>query len=106
MLALSELKRSGLEEVITAGIVLTGGASKIAGAQELAERVFKMPVRIGKPHHVSGLSDIINNPIYATSVGLLVYGLRQRQNQREVALSEPNMKSLWSRMKNWFQGNF
>ncbi len=49
-LALSELRRSGLEDSIAAGIVLTGGASKITGAQELAERVFKMPVRIGKPY--------------------------------------------------------
>lgn len=105
-LALNELRRSGLEESIAAGIVLTGGASKIAGAQELAERVFKLPVRIGKPQHISGLPDIINNPIYATSVGLLVYGFRQRQNQREVTLNQPSLKSLWSRMKNWFQGNF
>lgn len=105
-MALAELRRSGLEEVISAGIVLTGGASKIAGAQELAERVFKIPVRVGRPNHVTGLAEIINNPIYATGVGLLVYGLRQRQNQREVVISQPNLKSLWSRMKNWFQGNF
>ena len=91
---------------IPAGIVLTGGASKVAGAQELAERIFRMPVRIGKPNNVVGLSDIINNPIYATGVGLLVYGLRQRQSQREVILNQPSMKSLWSRMRSWFQGNF
>lgn len=105
-LALSELRRSGLENFIAAGIVLTGGASKIVGAQELAERVFKIPVRIGKPHNVTGLSDIIHNPIYATGVGLLVYGQKQRLSQREVVISQPNLKGLWSRMKNWFQGNF
>lgn len=105
-LALAELRRSGLEERISAGIVLTGGASKIAGAQELAERVFRIPVRVGRPNHVTGLSEIINNPIYATGVGLLVYGLRQRQNQRETVINQPSLKSLWSRMKNWFQGNF
>jgi cell division protein FtsA len=105
-LALGELRRSGLEDHLAAGIVLTGGASKIAGAQEIAERIFKIPVRIGKPHHVLGLADIINNPIYATGVGLLVYGMRQRGTQREVVLNQPNMKGLWSRMKNWFQGNF
>ena len=105
-LALSELRRSGLEDFIAAGIVLTGGASKIVGAQELAERIFKVPVRIGAPNHVTGLSDIIHNPVYATGVGLLMYGLRQRQNQREVVLNQPSIKSLWSRMKNWFQGNF
>lgn len=106
LLALTELRRSGLEDFISAGIVLTGGASKIVGAQELAERVFKMPVRIGKPYNVTGMSDIIHNPIYATGVGLLVYGLRQRINQREVVLKQPSIKSLWSRMKSWFQGNF
>lgn len=105
-LALAELRRSGLEDFIAAGIVLTGGASKVEGAQELAERIFKIPVRIGKPHSVTGLPDIIHNPIYATSVGLLVYGLKQRQNQSETVISQPSMKSLWSRMKNWFQGNF
>src|SRR5579862_1028709 len=83
-LAATELRRSGLEEYIAAGIVLTGGASKIVGAQEIAERIFKMPVRIGKPHHVTGMPDIINNPIYATGVGLLVYGHKQRHSQREV----------------------
>lgn len=105
-LALAELRRSGLEEQLAAGIVLTGGASKIQGAQELAERIFKIPVRIGKPHNVVGMPDVIQNPIYATSVGLLVYGMRQRQNQRDVVINQPNMKTLWSRMKNWFQGNF
>ncbi len=105
-LAYTELQRSGLAESMAAGIVLTGGASKVLGAQELAERIFKIPVRIGRPHNVSGLPDIIHNPIYATGVGLLVYGHRQRQNQRETVITQSNMKSLWSRMKNWFQGNF
>ena len=105
MLALAELQRSGLADLF-AGIVLTGGASKVVGAQELAERVFKIPVRIGKPECVSGMPDIIHNPIYATGVGLLVYGHKQRVNQREVVINQPGMKSLWSRMKNWFQGNF
>jgi cell division protein FtsA len=107
MLALNELRRSGLENFISAGIVLTGGASKVVGAQELAERVFKIPVRIGKPECVTGLPDIIHNPIYATGVGLLVYGQKQRANQRDVVISQPSsMKGLFSRMRNWFQGNF
>ena len=105
-LAYSEIRRSGLEDRLAAGIVLTGGASKIEGAKELAERVFKIPVRIGKPNYVTGLADIIHNPVYATGVGLLVYAMRQRNMQNDVAISQPSMKSLWSRMKNWFQGNF
>lgn len=106
MLALNELRRSGLEHQMAAGIVLTGGASKIEGAQILAERIFRVPVRIGRPHNIVGMPDIINNPIYATGVGLLVYGHKQRLNQREVVLHQPSMKGLWSRMRNWFQGNF
>lgn len=106
MLARQELKRSGLENYAAAGIVLTGGASKVEGAQELAERIFDMPVRIGRPHNVTGMSEIINNPIYATGVGLLIYGHQQRQNQREAAFQQPSMKGLWSKMRGWFQGHF
>lgn len=105
-LAYNELKRSGLQNHVAAGVVLTGGASKIPGAQVLAERIFNMPVRIGRPHNVTGMPDIINNPIYATGVGLLVYGHKQRQTQRDVVLAQPSMKGLWSRMRGWFQGNF
>lgn len=105
-LALGELRRSGLEDFMAAGVVLTGGASSITGAQELAERIFKVPVRIGRPHNVTGMSDIIQNPIYATGVGLLVYGLKQRQSQRETVMSQPSVKGILSRMRSWFQGNF
>jgi cell division protein FtsA len=103
-LVASEIRRSGLEDLIAAGIVLTGGASKVEGAAELAERIFKMPVRIGAPQHVTGLSDVLNNPIYATGVGLLIYGSQQRDMPRE-ALNQPSLKNLWGRMKGWFQGN-
>lgn len=106
MLALNELRRSGLEQRLAAGIVLTGGASKAEGAQVLAERIFRMPVRIGRPQNISGLSDIINNPVYATGVGLLVYGHKQRMSQQDVVMNQPSMKGLWSRMRSWFQGNF
>jgi cell division protein FtsA len=104
-LVATEIRRSGLEDLIAAGIVLTGGASKVEGAVELAERVFKMPVRLGTPQFVTGLPDVINNPVYATGVGLLIYGLQQRDGQRE-SLSQPSLKGLWGRMRSWFQGNF
>src|SRR5690606_39898173 len=68
-----ELRRSGFEEMIAAGIVLTGGSAKMEGAVELAEEVFHMPVRLGAPQHVDGLSDVVRNPIHATGVGLLLY---------------------------------
>ena len=71
----AELRRSGFEELIAAGIVLTGGTSKMEGVTELAEEIFHMPVRIGAPTNVGGLSDIVNNPIYSTDVRLLDFGL-------------------------------
>jgi len=101
----AEIRRSGLEDALAAGIVLTGGGSKVAGATELGERVFKMPVRVGGPQFVTGLADVIHNPIYATSVGLLLYGMQQRDNQ-EIISAQPGMNSVWGRMKNWFQGSF
>jgi cell division protein FtsA len=104
-LVAAEIRRSGLEDLIAAGIVLTGGASKVDGAVELAERVFKMPVRLGAPQFVTGLPDVINNPVYATGVGLLIYGLQQRDSQQE-GLNQPSLKGLWGRMRGWFQGNF
>lgn len=103
-LVAAEIRRSGLEDSLAAGVVLTGGGSKVMGATELAERIFNMPVHIGIPQNVTGLSDVINNPIYATSVGLILYGLQQRENQDEVIVP-PSMKNIWSRMKSWFQGN-
>src|SRR6056300_287645 len=71
-----EIRRSGFEELIPAGVVLTGGTSKMEGAMELAEEIFHMPVRVGAPQYAHGLSDIISNPIYATAVGLLIFGAR------------------------------
>lgn len=104
-LVATEIRRSGLEDSIVAGVVLTGGASKVQGAAELAERVFKVPVRVGAPQNVTGLNAVMNNPIYATGVGLLLYGMQQNDNLRE-NVTQPTIKSLWGRMKGWFQGNF
>ncbi len=75
----AELRRSGFEDLVAAGIVLTGGSSKMEGVVELAEEIFHMPVRIGMPQHVSGLADVVKNPIYSTGVGLLLFGRKQIQ---------------------------
>jgi len=100
----SELRRSGLEELIAAGIVLTGGTSKMEGVVDLAEEIFHMPVRLGMPHNIQGLADIVNNPIYSTGVGLLLYGLQQQQENRTVPGKVPG--SGWvGRIKKWFQNN-
>ncbi|MDA8561539.1 cell division protein FtsA [Gammaproteobacteria bacterium] len=100
-----EIYHSGLQDAIVSGVVLTGGASKVDGAAKLAEKVFKVPVRVGSPQNLSGLSAIMDNPIYATGVGLLHYGSQQRDSNNEVLIS-PGMKNLWGKMKGWFQGNF
>ena len=76
----AELQRSGFEDLVAAGIVLTGGTSKMEGVVELAEEIFHMPVSIGKPTGVEGLSDIIRNPIHSTGVGLLLYGAEQSRD--------------------------
>ena len=78
-----ELRRSGFEELIAAGIVLTGGSSKMEGAVELAEEIFHVPVRLGVPQYVEGLADVVRNPIYDTAVGLLLYGKEAAEAQAE-----------------------
>ncbi|MBT3460800.1 MAG: cell division protein FtsA [Gammaproteobacteria bacterium] len=101
----AELRRSGFEDLIPAGIVLTGGASKMEGVVELAEEIFHMPVSIGKPKNVSGLSDIVRTPIYATAVGLLQYGAAQGDRAGRPASAEAAGDSIWSKVKQWLLGN-
>ncbi|NVJ51576.1 MAG: cell division protein FtsA [Gammaproteobacteria bacterium] len=100
----AELRRSGFEEIIPAGIVLTGGSSKMEGLIELAEEVFHMPVRLGMPQFVKGLSDVVRNPIYATGVGLLLYGHQQTKEFNYQPKRSSNVNSLLERMKSWFSG--
>jgi cell division protein FtsA len=100
-----ELRRSGFEELIAAGIVLTGGSAKMEGAIELAEEVFHMPVRLGVPQYVEGLSDVVRNPIHATGVGLLLYGQEALQASAGKSQSRLSPGSVFRRMKSWFQGN-
>lgn len=102
----AELRRSGFEDRIAAGIVLTGGSSKMEGAVDLAEEIFHMPVRLGVPQYVSGLSDVVKNPIYSTGVGLLLFGRRQLDESGPNIKVDTGMKGIWERMKSWFQGNF
>ncbi len=103
LLVQAELRRSGYEGLIAAGMVLTGGSSKVSGLVELAEEIFHMPVRIGIPQHVLGLTDVVENPAHSTGVGLLLYG-------KEHVLSREHLSDagdgLLARMKAWFQNNF
>ncbi len=98
----AEIRRSGFESIIAAGMVITGGGSKMEGVIELAEEVFHMPVRQGMPQHIKGLVDVVKNPIYATGVGLLLYGKDDAGHHRE--RNPTNFNGLWERMKSWFGG--
>lgn len=102
----AELRRSGFEDLVAAGLVLTGGTSKMEGVVELAEEIFHMPVRLASPQGVSGLTDVINNPIYSTAVGLLLYGEKQQREGFQGSSKEETPVSLASRIKSWIQGNF
>ena len=103
----AELRRSGYEDLVAAGVVLTGGSSKMEGVVELAEEVFHMPVRLGLPQYVSGLVDVVRNPIHATGVGLVLYGSQHRsQGWPERMNAGQSAQGVWQRMKSWFQGNF
>ncbi len=102
----AELRRSGFEDLTAAGVVLTGGSAKMEGVPELAEEVFHMPVRLGVPQHVSGLTEVVRNPIYATGVGLLQFGHQHAKDTAAEGKGSGGIKGVWERMKGWFQGNF
>ena len=102
----AELRRSGFEDLIAAGIVLTGGTSKMEGVVELAEEIFHMPVRIGAAQNVKGLKEIVSNPIYSTGVGLLQYGAKQQASPLFKSGSNKAGPGLFSKVKEWIQNNF
>ncbi len=102
----AELKRSGFEELVAAGVVLTGGGAKMEGVIELAEEVFHMPVRLGTPQYVTGLADVVRNPVYSTAVGLLLFSQKMVHSQPHPQRMEGGVRQMWERMKNWFHGHF
>lgn len=102
----AELRRSGFEELLSSGIVITGGSSAIQGMVELGEEVFHMPVRLGMPHYLGGLAEVVRHPRFSTGVGLLLLGVQQRQRQELVKLQSGSLRQIFERMRNWFQGNF
>ena len=102
----AELRRSGFEDLLSSGIVITGGSSAMQGMVELGEEIFHMPVRMGLPHYVGGLSDVVKTPRFSTGVGLLLYGLEQHQRHQAARLQSSSFGEVLDRMKAWFQGNF
>ena len=102
----AELRRSGFEELLSSGIVITGGSSSMQGMVELGEEVFHMPVRLGLPAYAGGLSEVIRNPRYSTGVGLLMAGLNQHQRHQIEKMQSGSFKQIFGRMKKWFETNF
>ncbi|WP_295591062.1 cell division protein FtsA [uncultured Lamprocystis sp.] len=102
----NELRRSGFEDLVAGGVVLTGGSAKMQGLIELAEEVFHMPVRLGTPQYVIGMDEVMRNPVFATSVGLLIYARQNRSAKRPDLSAGGGIKGVWSRMGSWFRGNF
>jgi cell division protein FtsA len=99
------LRESGYEELLSSGIVLTGGSSMMQGMTELGEEIFHMPVRIGMPRYQGGLADVVRNPRYATAMGLLMEGASQIQQGR-VSKQNGSVRAVFARMRDWFQKNF
>jgi len=101
-----EVREAGLEDQIAAGYVLTGGTSKMEGVVEFAEEVFQMPVRVATPQDVSGLHEYVNDPTYATVVGLLHYGMKASEQQSNEIKTSEGVRSIGSRLIAWFKGEF
>ena len=101
-----ELKNNKYAHLLGAGIVLTGGASNINGVLELAERVFQIPVRGGVAQKMNGMSEIANNPIYATGAGLLLTGFQQYLQGKSATSFFGESKNMWHKIKKWIQTNF
>jgi cell division protein FtsA len=98
-----EIYRAGMEKIITSGVVLTGGTSLLEGVTDIAESVFDLPTRLGTPRGISGLTDVVNNPMYATAVGLVLYGARN-QPKKKFRIRDTNIfNRVMTRMKRWFK---
>ncbi|MFW5488223.1 MAG: cell division protein FtsA [Desulfovibrio sp.] len=102
-LADQALIRSGFKDTIGAGVVLTGGSALVEGIQELGEQIFNLPTRIGYPMGVGGLKDVVNSPMYATAVGLLMYGAKKLGSEQSFRIRDNNMfNRILGKMRNWF----
>jgi len=101
-----ELRSSGLEELLSSGIVITGGSALMKGMVELGEEVFHMPVRVGLPNYTGALAEVVRNPRYSTGMGLLMAGLDQVKRDRHARIQGAGFKEIFERMKGWFKGNF
>jgi cell division protein FtsA len=102
----TELRRSGYEELLSSGVVITGGASVMRGMVELGEEIFHMPVRVGRPTHNGALAEAVCHPRHSTGVGLLLAGMQQLRNREAARMNAGSFQQVLERMKSWFTGNF
>jgi cell division protein FtsA len=98
-----EIYRAGMESNINSGMVITGGTALLDGISEVAESIFNLPVRIGRPSGISGLTDVVNNPMYATGVGLVIYGARNQASKKFRIRDNNIFNKVMGRMKKWFK---
>jgi len=99
----NEIYSYGLENSFPSGLVLTGGSAMLNGISEIIESVFKVPVRIGEPHQIGGLKDVVKNPSFATGVGLVIYGMKNSSNNEIKKVNDTNFSNILTRMKQWFK---
>ncbi len=102
----AELRRSGYEELLSSGVVITGGSSIMQGMVDLGEEIFHMPVRIGQPNYSGGLAEVVRHPRYSTGVGLLLAGVQQHRSRELARMQVSSFQQVLERMKSWFTGNF
>jgi cell division protein FtsA len=103
-LILREVKRSGYDGLLAAGLVMCGGSSELAGFKDLGQQILQLPVRVGKPHDLHGLTDVLESPAYATAVGLLLWGMRHRPTEIQETSRIPRLPGeLWPRVRDWFR---
>jgi cell division protein FtsA len=97
-----EIKKAEMENVIASGMVITGGSALLEGTIEVAESVFNLPTRMGRPRGITGLVDVVNNPMFATGVGLVLYGARNQASKKFRIRDKNIFNRLMVRMKRWF----
>jgi len=99
-----ELAGTGYEDLLGSGVVVTGGSAELPGISEMAEQIFNAPARAGYPQGVEGLGDLVNKPMYATAVGLVLYGAKNSRRKRKFRIRDSNIFNLvMARMKRWFK---
>ena len=103
-LTFDELLRSGHEGTISSGVVITGGSAELSGVTEMAEQVFNAPARVGYPQGIGGLVEVVNKPMYATAVGLVLYGSKTGKKSKKFRIRDTNIfNRVMGRMKRWFK---